>query len=248
MKRRKKSAAGCMVLLLLAVTWKLMFPANLPSEAPNSLSVPALTQAEEVPDTELPFSLVYKDGMPLIVELDGGFPSFSQDELALEPYESYAPLDNLGRCGIAMAMLDRSLMPTEERGSIGQVKPSGWHTVRYDDLISDRYLYNRCHLIAYCLAGENANERNLITGTRAMNLAMLPYETEIAQYIEDTGDRVAYRVTPHFIGAELVARGVEIEAQSVAAPDGISLHVFCYNIQPGIEIDYATGESWAKTN
>ena len=249
MKRRKKSVAGCLVLLLLTAIWKLA----LPSAEETVLPIPTqpLTQVEEdalLPTREqenVPNTVpLYEDGMPQVVELDGGVPSFSAEELSAEPYESYAPLDELGRCGTAAAMLDLSLMPTEERGSIGQVKPSGWHTVRYDDLIPDKYLYNRCHLIAFCLAGENANERNLITGTRAMNLAMLPYETMVAQYIETTGDRVAYRVTPRFIGAELVARGVEIEAQSVLDPAGISLHVFCYNVQDGVTIDYLTGESW----
>ena len=202
-------------------------------------------QIEELPANvqTVPFDVRYAEGSPLTGEINGNVPAFTEDELAAGPFEYYAPLDALGRCGAASAMLDRSLMPTEERGSIGQVKPSGWHTVRYDDLIPDKYLYNRCHLIAFCLAGENANEKNLITGTRSMNLEMLPYETQIADYIEDTGDRVAYRVTPVFLGDELVARGVEIEAQSVADQDAVKLHVFCYNVQPGIEIDYATGES-----
>ena len=202
-------------------------------------------QIDEPPVTvqTVPFDVYYTEGSPLTVELMGNVPAFTEDELAAAPFEHYAELDALGRCGTASAMLDRSLMPTEDRGSIGSVKPSGWHTVRYDDLIPDKYLYNRCHLIAFCLAGENANEQNLITGTRSMNLEILPYETRIADYIEDTGDRVAYRVTPVFLGDELVARGVEIKAQSVGDRDAVSFHVFCYNVQPGIEIDYATGES-----
>ena len=231
--KNKKIRAVLVVLALL-----IGFCADRYDKQPAS-------QAPELPTTvqKIPFDVYYTEGSPLTVELMGNVPAFTEDELAAAPFEHYAELDALGRCGTASAMLDRSLMPIEERGSIGSVKPSGWHTVRYDDLIPDKYLFNRCHLIAFCLAGENANEQNLITGTRSMNLEMLPYETLLADYIEDTGDCVAYRVTPVFLGDELVARGVEIEAQSVGDRDAVSFHVFCYNFQPGIEIDYATGES-----
>lgn len=178
------------------------------------------------------------------VEVSGNVPSFT-DAALTSPAETYAPLDPLGRCGSAMAIVSRETMPTEERGSIGMVKPSGWHTVRYDDLISDRYLYNRCHLIGYQLTAENANERNLITGTRYLNVeGMLPFENEVADYVEATGNRVLYRVTPVFVGDELVARGVQMEAKSVEdGGAGVSFNVFCYNVQPGIQIDYQTGES-----
>ena len=136
-------------------------------------------------------------------------------------------------------------MPTEERGTIGQVKPSGWHTVRYDDLVDGKYLYNRCHLIGYQLSGENANEQNLITGTRYMNTeGMLPFENQVADYVRQTGGRVLYRVTPDFRGSELVARGVRMEALSVEdGGAGVCFHVYVYNVQPGITIDYLTGES-----
>lgn len=185
-------------------------------------------------------------GSPYAV-VSGNAPSFTEEDRAAAP-ETYAPLDELGRCGVAMAVVSRDTMPTEERGSIGMVRPSGWHTVRYDDLIADRYLYNRCHLVGFQLAGENANERNLITGTRYMNVeGMLPFENEVADYVEATGNRVLYRVTPIFVGDELVARGVHMEALSVEdGGAGVSFNVFCYNVQPGIEIDYATGESWRE--
>lgn len=179
------------------------------------------------------------------VEVSGNVPTFTEADLS-SPAEAYAPLDSLGRCGSAMAIVSPDTMPTEERGSIGIVKPSGWHTVRYDDLISDRYLYNRCHLIGYQLTAENANEHNLITGTRYLNVeGMLPFENEVADYVEATGNRVLYRVTPVFVGDELVARGVQMEAKSVEdGGAGVSFNVFCHNVQPGIQIDYQTGQSW----
>ena len=137
-------------------------------------------------------------------------------------------------------------MPTEERGTIGQVRPSGWHTVKYNGVVDGNYLYNRCHLIGYQLAGENANELNLITGTRYLNMiGMLEFENTVSAYVEETNNHVLYRVTPIFEDDNLVAKGVEMEAWSVEDKGvGICFNVFCYNVQPGIEIDYATGESW----
>lgn len=176
------------------------------------------------------------------VEINGNIPSFRDDEKKRESFEAYSDLDRLGRCGAAYACIGPDLMPTEERGQIWEVHPSGWQNVKYNGIEGD-HLYNRCHLIAYCLTGENANERNLITGTRYMNKeGMNPYEIEIAQYISRTGNHVLYRVTPVFEGDNLLASGVEMEAESVE-DDEISFHVYCYNVQPGIEIDYATGES-----
>ena len=182
------------------------------------------------------------------IELNGNVPYFTDEELTDEAFERYSALDELGRCGQAYANICIELMPTEERGEIGMIKPSGWHTVKYPELIEDVYLYNRCHLIAFCLAGENANEQNLITGTRHLNkTVMLPYEVEVAEYVEQTGGHVLYRATPIFVGDELVCRGIELEALSVEDKgDGISFHVFLYNEQPGIHIDHASGESWAK--
>lgn len=179
------------------------------------------------------------------VEINGNQPNFSaKDKKRHTAYESYAPLDRLGRCGVAFACLCTDTMPTEKRGEIGQVRPSGWHTVKYS-MVDGKYLYNRCHLIGYQLSAENANVQNLITGTRYLNTrGMLPFENMVADYIKETGNHVLYRVTPVFSGTNLVANGVEMEAWSVEDQgDGICFHVYCYNNQPGIEIDYATGES-----
>lgn len=177
----------------------------------------------------------------------GNQPLF-MDDLATIPrhsFEKYSDLDKLGRCGTAQAVIGKEAMPTEPRGKIGMIRPSGWHTVRYDDLIQDKYLYNRCHLIGYQLTGQNANPKNLVTGTRYMNVTgMEPYENEVARYVKDTGNHVFYRVTPIFNGDDLVCRGVLMEASDLER-DGHDLHfcVFVYNVQPGIEIDYATGDS-----
>ena len=179
------------------------------------------------------------------VELNGNLPYFTDEELTTTAFELYSELDSLGRCGPAYANVCKEIMPTEERGSIGMVKPTGWHTVKYD-CIADRYLYNRCHLIGYQLAGENANEKNLITGTRYLNVdGMLPFENEVADYVNDTDNHVLYRVTPVFSGDNLLASGVIIEAKSVEDNGaGLQFNVYCYNVQPGISIDYTTGESW----
>lgn len=182
------------------------------------------------------------DGIPY-VELNGNEPLFDESELTTESFEIYSKLDELGRCGTAYANLSLDLMPTEERESIGMIKPSGWQTVRYDDIVDGKYLYNRCHLIGFQLAGENANELNLITGTRYMNVeGMLPFENMVADYIEEIGHHVLYRVTPIFEGNNLLASGVQMEARSVE-DDEICFNVFVYNVQPGIEIDYSNGNS-----
>ncbi len=180
------------------------------------------------------------------VILDDNKPAFSkQDRERTDAFETYSDLDELGRCGVAYANICKELMPTEERGAIGMVKPTGWHTVKYDN-VEGKYLYNRCHLIGYQLAGENANEKNLITGTRYLNVTgMLKFEDQVADYVKATDHHVLYRVTPVFEEDNLVATGVEMEAYSVEdCGKGVSFHVFVYNIQPGITIDYATGESW----
>jgi DNA-entry nuclease len=183
-------------------------------------------------------------GSPYI-ELHQNTPLFTEEDAAADSFETYADLDALGRCGTAYACIGTDLMPTGERGAIGQVKPSGWHTVKYNDVIDGNYLYNRCHLIAYELSGENANEKNLITGTRYMNVqGMLPFENQVASYVKKTQNHVLYRVTPIFEGDNLVASGVTMEAYSVEdSGEGICFYVYVYNVQPGIVIDYATGES-----
>lgn len=179
------------------------------------------------------------------VAVNGNVPYFTESELMDQSYEYYSDLDALGRCGTACASIGQDLMPTEPRGSIGMVKPTGWHTVRYDDLVDGKYLYNRCHLIGYQLTGENANTKNLITGTRYLNIdGMLPFENMVADYVKETGNHVMYRVTPIFEGDNLLANGVLMEGYSVEDKGaGVSYCVFAYNVQPGIEIDYATGES-----
>ena len=186
------------------------------------------------------------NGSPYI-SLNANMPYFTDEEkLITEPFENYSNLDSLGRCGVAFANICKEIMPTEERGTIGQVRPSGWHTVKYNGVVDGNYLYNRCHLIGYQLAGENANELNLITGTRYLNMiGMLEFENTVSAYVEETNNHVLYRVTPIFEDDNLVAKGVEMEAWSVEDKGvGICFNVFCYNVQPGIEIDYATGESW----
>ena len=183
-------------------------------------------------------------GDPYVVVNDN-VPYFTEDDLTTDSFEYYDELDAFNRCGVTIASIGPDLMPTEERESIGQVKPTGWVTAKYDS-VDGKYLYNRCHLIGFQLTGENANERNLITGTRAMNVdGMLPFENMTADYIKETGNHVLYRVTPIFVEEEMVARGVLMEAVSVEDNgEGLEFCVYAYNNQPGIQIDYATGESW----
>lgn len=178
------------------------------------------------------------------IVLNDNIPYFTDDDFTTKSFEHYSELDSLGRCGVAFANVSKKTMPTEKRGSIGQVKPSGWQTKKYDS-IDGQYLYNRCHLIGYQLTAENANEKNLITGTRYMNTTgMLPFENQVADYVKETGNHVLYRVTPVFEGDNLVASGVIMEASSVEDQGlDIEFNVFVYNIQPGITINYKNGES-----
>lgn len=177
--------------------------------------------------------------------INNNTPFFTDNELSAVSYEYYSDLDPLGRCGVCVASIGQDIMPTEVRGEIGNIKPSGWHTVKYPEIVDGNYLYNRCHLIGFQLAGENANVNNLITGTRYLNVeGMLPFENMVADFVKETGYHVMYRVTPVFSGDNLVADGVLIEAESVEDNgSGILFNVFCYNVQPGISIDYATGNS-----
>ena len=183
------------------------------------------------------------DGKPYVVINDND-PDFTEADMTTASFESYGELDGLGRCTTAFANIGKDLMPTEKRGSIGEVKPTGWQMAKYDN-VDGKYLYNRCHLIGYQLTGENANAKNLITGTRYLNVdGMLPFENMVADYIKETGNHVLYRVTPVFSGDNLVASGVQMEAESVEDNgDGILFNVYCFNAQPGIAIDYATGDS-----
>ena len=185
-------------------------------------------------------------GEPYVI-LNNNIPNFEESGYSTNSFENYSDLDKLGRCGVAFANIGLDLMPTEERGYIGNIKPSGWHTVKYD-IVDGKYLYNRCHLIGYQLTSENANEKNLITCTRYMNIVgMLGFENEVAEYIKKTGNHVLYRVTPMYEGNNLLASGVNIEALSVEDKGkGIQFNVYVYNVQDGILIDYSDGSSSLK--
>lgn len=176
--------------------------------------------------------------------VNNNIPFFTQQDYTTDSYEYYSDLDSLGRCGVCVASIGKDLMPTQERGSISSIKPSGWQTVKYDN-VDGKYLYNRCHLIGYQLSGENDNQKNLITGTRYLNVqGMLPFENMVADYVKETGNHVLYRSTPVFDGNNLLASGVLLEGYSVEDNgSGICFNVFCYNVQPDISIDYATGNS-----
>ena len=227
MKKKKLTLGSAVVIVLLLI---LYFA--LPSPEPETVSSDLLSQIPAY------------SGEAFAV-LNGNAPTFTQEDITTDSYEFYEDLDAYNRCTYTMACIGKDLMPTEERGNIGQVKPSGWVTAKYD-FVDGRYLYNRCHLIGFQLTGENANERNLITGTRYMNVeGMLPFENMVADYIKETGNHVLYRVVPVFTGNNMVADGVTMEAWSVEDNgEGICFCVFVYNVQPGVEIDYATGESW----
>lgn len=183
------------------------------------------------------------------VAVNDNVPSFTDDDITLNAFENYSDLDSLGRCGVAYANVCQETMPTEKRGDISKVKPTGWHSVKYN-FVDGKSLYNRCHLIGYQLTAENANEKNLITGTRYMNTeGMLPFENMVADYVKETKNHVLYRVTPIFEDNNLVASGVLMEAQSVEDHgEGVSFCVYAYNVQPGVTIDYATGDSSLASN
>lgn len=176
-------------------------------------------------------------------EVNNNKPTFTDSEKELTEKEEYSDLDSLGRVGVAFALVSKSTMPTTKRGSIGMIKPAGWHTVKYD-FVDGKYLYNRCHLIAHQLTGQNANPKNLMTCTRSMNVdGMLPFENKVANYIKETNNHVLYRVTPVFDGDNLVANGAYMEAYSIEDKGKLSFNVYVYNVQKGVTIDYKTGES-----
>jgi len=187
-------------------------------------------------------------GKPYVV-INGNVPFFDEKDYGTKSFEKYSPLDGLGRCGVAFANVGRDLMPQEERQAIGNIKPTGWKQEKYEGIIDSNppYLYNRCHLIAYCLTAENSNEKNLITGTRYMNIkGMLPFEEKVARYLDEHDNHVLYRATPIFEGNNLLASGVLLEAYSVEDHGkGICFCVYCYNVQPGIDINYSTGDNKA---
>ena len=235
MKNRNRALLALALLLVLLLGAWYLRSQGYGGQQPDQ--TPAAVDLENLP----PYS-----GEPYVALADN-VPSFLPGEMTTNSYEVYSSLDELGRCGTASACVGVDLMPTEEREGIGQVKPSGWQTVKYD-CVDGKYLYNRCHLIGFQLTGENANKQNLITGTRYMNVeGMLPFENMVADYVKETENHVLYRVTPVYDGDSLVAGGVQMEALSVEDKgDGISFNVYVYNVQPGVEIDYATGESWLE--
>ena len=250
MKKIKKQLLLLIVLLVFALSGceaQDLLLTESTNSGSNRAAADTMTESritEQVPTAASALAVPEFSGEPYVVIHDNQ-PDFTEEEKTTESYEHYSDLDSLGRCGVAEANIGQDLMPTEKRGAIGQVKPTGWHTVKYDN-IDERYLYNRCHLLGYQLTGENANERNLITGTRYLNVTgMLPFENQVADYVRSTGHACMLRVTPLFRGEDLIARGVEMEAQSVE-DNTVSFHVFVYNIQPGIIIDYATGNSWTE--
>lgn len=224
------------LIVALCLSLSLVFTACAPLQESTQNSSSAI-YADDID------SLPSFSGSPYVI-INDNQPYFTQSEMTSTSYEYYSPLDSLGRCGVTHACIGTDIMPTEERGEIGMIKPSGWQTVKYD-IVSGKYLYNRCHLIGFQLAGENANEKNLITGTRYLNVeGMLPFENMVADYVKETENHVLYRVTPIFKYDELVARGVLMEALSVEDNGkGICFNVYCYNNQPGITIDYKTGLS-----
>lgn len=226
----KKRLFAVFLLLIMVLT------GCAPSSASNSSST-ASVSLSDIPA----FS-----GEPYVV-IDDNEPNFPEEDFTSEGFEEYSPLDDLGRCGVAYANVGIETMPTEERGSISNVKPTGWQSVQYD-FVDGKSLYNRCHLIGFQLTGENANRQNLITGTRYMNVdGMLPFENMVADYVKETENHVLYRVTPIFEGDNLVANGVQMEAESVEDKgEGVCFNVYVYNNQPGVTIDYATGDSWAS--
>ena len=227
-KNKKLHPALVLLLLVLSLLGEMLYEHWQQAQIPHAVSV------SEVP--------AYADS-PYVV-INDNVPMFDEEDMTTKAYEYYSSLDSLERCGYTMACIGKELMPTESRESISHVKPTGWVQAKYD-FVDGGSLYNRCHLIGFQLTGENANERNLITGTRYMNTeGMLPFENMVADYIKETGNHVLYRVTPIFEKNELVARGVQIEAKSVEDNgEGICFHVYVYNVQPGVIIDYATGTS-----
>ncbi len=242
MKSRKKTRSlskQIILIILVTIIGTTSYFLNYKSNEQNVENVNTITfDISEIPEySQLPYCTI-----------NNNIPSFTEEDYNLGVFENYSELDNLGRCSIAYANICKEIMPKEgqEREAIGMIKPSGWQTIKYEGIVEGNYLYNRCHLIGYQLAAENANEKNLITGTRYMNVqGMLPFENQVADYIqENPQNHVLYRVTPIFQENNLVANGVQIESYSIEDNGkGICFNVYIYNVQPGIKIDYATGKS-----
>lgn len=241
-KNNKKLIAEILALILFTIT--VSFTTLYNNTNINDLSYSNVAYSFSIEDIPTYSSSPY-------VIINNNVPNFTENDYTTNQFENYSELDSLGRCGVAYANICKEIMPSEdeEREAIGSIKPSGWQTVRYNELIDGNYLYNRCHLIGYQLAGENANKKNLITGTRYMNVTgMLPFENIVADYIKkNVNNHVLYRVTPIFEENNLVANGVQMEAYSVEDNGkGVCFNVYVYNVQPGISIDYSNGNSWIK--
>ena len=259
MRENNESKGKKMKRMLMAVTMAAMLALTacegMTDPADGATGPPAETEtqmaagaaSDQTQEYESVSDVPEYSGEPY-VEINDNQPDFTEEELTTVSYEEYSELDELGRCGTAQACIGEDLMPTEERESISDVTPTGWENEKYD-VVDGGYLYNRCHLIGFQLSGENANEENLITGTRYMNTeGMLPFEDEVADYVHETENHVMYRVTPVFEGEDLVASGVQMEAESVEDDGrGICFNVYVYNVQPDITIDYSTGYSWVTT-
>ena len=238
---------GCSANVINTTTNQSTFVSNTASTTSSQSSTENnITSSATTEQTFDISSIPDYNGSPY-VEINDNEPQFTKSEITTSSFEIYGDLDSLGRCTTAFSCIGKDLMPTEKRGEIGSVKPTGWHLAKYD-FIDGKYLYNRCHLIGYQLTGENANEKNLITGTRYLNIqGMLPFENEVAEYIKNTNNHVMYRVTPIFEGDNLLADGVQMEGYSVEDKGkSISFNVFCYNVQPGVNIDYVTGDNSAS--
>lgn len=254
MRKNKRLLSGFLSLFVAIILTACTTSVNLADESVSSASLPSsytVSASSETTSNTASFSLAdipAFESTPY-VEVNGNIPYFTEDEYTTVCFEDYADLDELGRCGPAYACVGIETMPTEERESISEVKPSGWDNNPYS-FVDGGYLYNRCHLIGFQLTGENANEKNLITGTRYMNVqGMLPFENSVGDYVASTGNHVLYRVTPIFDGDNLVCDGVLMEAYSIEDNGaGIQFCVFCYNVQPGITIDYATGKNHEDTS
>lgn len=246
MKRKILSIIALLLVAVMSLTSCQLFDnlfGNEETTTTNSIPNNIYIGGEKIPDFT---NKAY-------VYVNGGVPTFTQDEIKTQSYEFYSDLDSLGRCGVTHACIGIDLMPTEDRGEIGSVTPSGWkyngksNNNKYDtNLVEGGYIYNRCHLIGHQLAGEDANEKNLVTGTRYLNIeGMLPFENMIADYVKETKNHVMFRVTPIYDGDNLVPSGIQMEGYSVEDNgESISFNVYAYNVQPGIEINYATGENW----
>lgn len=236
-KKRSRNILGCCIAIIICITYLFISNDN------NNYIKYLGNKADYASEKNNQLSDIPKYDGKAYITVNNNVPMFTDDEITTTSYESYGELDYLGRCNTAMACIGTDIMPDEERGDISSVEPSGWQSIKAYD-VDGGWLYNRCHLIAFCLTGENDNEKNLITGTRYMNVeGMLPFEEMVLDYVKETDNHVMYRVAPVFEGVNLIASGVEMEGYSVEDKgEGISFNVYCYNVQDGYEINYLTGK------